>query len=63
MQYYTIIYKSNITFVATYGTVVNQTRTINSAAISVKMLSVKENISITFKTESDFLNFIGFGTD
>ena len=63
MQYYTIIYKSNITFVATYSTFVNQTRTINLAAISVKMLSVKESISITFKTESDFLNFIGFGTD
>ena len=63
MQHYTIIYKSNITFVATYGTVVNQTKTMNLATILLKMVSLKESISITFKTESHFLNFVGLGTD
>ena len=36
---------------------------MNLATILLKMVSVKESISITFKTESDFSNFIGFGTD
>ena len=36
---------------------------MNLATIPIKMVSVKESILITFKTESDFLNFIGFGTD
>lgn len=53
---HTIIYKSNITFLATYGTAVNQTGIMNLATILLKMARVKESISIP-------LNLTGLGTD